>query len=427
MIPILAPLALFVLLVARVPVAFALAVVGGVSLLASAGPQLALGIVSEVFFETTASYVFLIVPMFVLMGEFLAVSGIAREIVECCQKWLGHLVGGVGYACVAASTVMAAVIGSSTASTAVMSSAAYGPMRSLGYAPGFAVGIIAISGTLAVMIPPSIILIIYGILTNESIGKLLIAGVLPGLLTAFGYVLAIRVMIKLRPSLAPRVEPFNLGAATRGLGKVWPATLLVVIMIGSLYSGLASPTEIGALGALVALLISVSLGRMPRAAFSKAVRNAASVTANLMLILIGALIFGYFVTESQLSQKALRLISESGLGRWEIMFIIILIYLILGCFMDQIAILVLTTPLIYPIIKSLGFDGVWFGIIMTKTAEIGFVTPPFGMNVFLASNITKVKMSECFRGVAPFILVELLLVAILLAFPAISLYLPSLM
>lgn len=423
----LAPVVLLLLLVAKVPVAFALAVVGGTSLLISAGPQLALGIVSDVFFETTASYVFLIVPMFVLMGEFLAVSGIARDIVECCQRWLGHMVGGVGYACVAASTVMAAVIGSSTASTAVMSSAAYGPMRNLGYAPGFAVGIIAISGTLAVMIPPSIILIIYGILTNESIGKLLIAGVVPGVMTALGYVVAIRLMIRFKPSLAPKVETFNLQSATAGLRNVWPAALLVAVMIGSLYSGLASPTEIGALGALAALLISVSLGRMPKTAFAKAVRNAASVTANLMLILIGALIFGYYVTESQLSQKALLFVSDSGLGRWEVMLIIIVLYLILGCFMDQIAILVLTTPLIYPIIKELGFDGVWFGIVMTKTAEVGFVTPPFGMNVFLASNITKVKMSECFRGVVPFILVEFALIGILLAFPSLSLFLPSFM
>lgn len=422
-----APIALLLLLVARVPVAFALAAVGGASLLISAGPQLALGIVSDVFFETTASYAFLIVPMFVLMGEFLAVSGVARDIITCCQRWLGHLIGGVGYAVVAASTVMAAIIGSSTASTAVMASAAYAPMRQLGYAPGFAVGIIAISGTLAVMIPPSIILILYGILTDESIGKLLIAGLLPGILTALGYVVCIRFMIFSRPDLSPRVERFDLRLAATSLRNVWPAVVLIVTMIGSLYSGLASPTEIGALGALAALLIAVGLRRMPKVAFVDALKNTASVTANLMLILIGALIFGYFVTESQLPQEALILIGESGLGPWQVMAIVVLIYLVLGCFMDQIAILVLTTPLIYPVVKALGFDGVWLGVIITKTAEIGFVTPPFGMNIFLASNVTKVPMADCFRGVVPFILLEFLVLALLLAFPSITLFLPSLM
>lgn len=427
MITTLAPLVLLVFLLARVPVAFALAVVGGTSLLISAGPKLALGVISDVFFETTASYVFLIVPMFVLMGEFLAISGIAKDIVQCCQKWLGHLVGGVGYACVAASTVMAAIIGSSTASSAVMSSAAYPPMRQLGYSPGFAVGIIAISGTLAVMIPPSIILVLYGIMTDESIGKLLIAGIVPGLLTALGYALAIRFMIFLKPELSPRVEAFQIRPAVASLRSVWPAVLLIVVMIGSLYSGLASATEIGALGAFAALLISLMLGRMPLPSLTRALANTASITANLMLILIGALIFGYFVTESQVTQKALLWINQSGLGRWEIMMIIVVIYLILGCFMDQIAILVLTTPLIYPVIKALGFDGIWFGIIVTKTAEIGFVTPPFGMNIFLASNITKVPMRECFRGVIPFILLEFIITGLLLAFPSITLFLPSMM
>lgn len=418
---------LLVLLACGLPVSFALAVVGASALLYSAGPQVAAGIVSDVFFETSASYLFLIVPMFVLMGEFLSVSGIARDIVEGCQKWLGHLKGGVGYACVLASTVMAAVIGSSTASAAVMSSAAYPPMRKLGYAPGFAVGMIVISGTLAVMIPPSIILILYGILTDESIGKLLIAGVIPGILTAIGYAVGIRLMIAINPALSPRVDRFEFREALGSLRTVWPAMLLVVVMLGSLYAGLASPTEISAIGALMALLIAVVLRRMPLSGFATSLKNTAAITANLMLILIAALIFGYFVTQSQLTQKAVTLIGKSGLGPWQVMMIIIAIYLVLGCFMDQIAILVLTTPLVYPIVTSLGFDGIWFAIIMTKSAEVGFVTPPFGMNIFIASNITKVPMMECFKGVLPFLVIEFILIAVLLAFPKLSLFLPSLM
>ena len=198
-------------------------------------------------------------------------------------------------------------------------------------------------------------------------------------------------------------------------------------MLGSLYSGLASPTEIGALGALAVLLIMVSLGRMPLKGFLSALENTVAITANLMLILIAALIFGYFVTQSQLTQKAVVLIGESGLGPWQVMLIIIGIYLLLGCVMDQIAILLLTTPVVYPLVTSLGFDGIWFAIIMTKTAEFGFVTPPFGMNIFIVSNITKVPMWECFRGVAPFLVVEMIVIAVLLAFPQLSLFLPRMM
>ena len=427
MIALLALAAMLVLLVSGLPVSFALAVTGAAALLASAGPQVAVGIVSDVFFETSASYVFLIVPMFVLMGEFLSVSGLARDIVEGCHRWLGHLKGGVGYACVIAATMMAAMIGSSTASAAIMSSAAYPSMRKLGYAPGFAVGIIAISGTLAIMIPPSIVLILYGILTGESIGKLLIAGIIPGILTGFGYAIGIRTMVYLKPELSPRVDRFRLKGAIGGMRTVWPAALLIVIMLGSLYSGLASPTEIGALGALAVLLIMVSLGRMPLKGFLSALENTVAITANLMLILIAALIFGYFVTQSQLTQKAVVLIGESGLGPWQVMLIIIGIYLLLGCVMDQIAILLLTTPVVYPLVTSLGFDGIWFAIIMTKTAEFGFVTPPFGMNIFIVSNITKVPMWECFRGVAPFLVVEMIVIAVLLAFPQLSLFLPRMM
>lgn len=427
MIPIVALIVLFAFLAFGLPVAFSLAVVGGGALLASAGPQVAIGIVSDVFFETTASYVFLIVPMFVLMGQFLAVSDLAKDIVESCQKWLGHLKGGVGYACVVASTIMAAVIGSSTASVAVMSYAAHPSMHRLGYAPGFAVGIIAISGTLAIMIPPSIILILYGILTEQSIGKLLIAGIVPGLLTAVGYAITIRVMLYFRPEYSPRVDDFRLPEAVRSLRLVWPALALIVVMIGGIYAGVASPTEIGAVGAFASLLIAWGLGRMPRGPFMAALKNTAATTANLMLILIGAMIFGYFITHSQLTQQAVGLIGESGMGQWEVMLLIIILYLALGMFMDQIAILVLTTPVIYPIVKALGFDGIWFGIIMTKTAEIGFVTPPFGMNIFIASGITRVPMLECFKGVMPFIAVELVILAILCAFPQITMFLPNMM
>jgi len=300
-------------------------------------------------------------------------------------------------------------------------------MRDSGYDRRISVGIIAIAGTLAIMIPPSIVLIIYGILTQQSVGKLLIAGLVPGLLTAAGYILTIWVLSKRRPDLVPKPTAFDMRDAMKSLRPVWPAMLLMVVTIGGLYSGLATPTEIGAVGSLAALAIVLMMRRIDKRRFTSAMTETLGTTVMIITIIIGAMMFGYFLTLTQATQSLIAMINDANLSPWAVLLTLVVIYLVLGMLMDQMAILVLTVPVTFALITQLGFDGIWYGIVITKTVEIGLVTPPLGLNVFITSGITRVPVAECFRGVAPFVLVDLLILGLLLAFPEISLFLPGLM
>ncbi|WP_298854641.1 TRAP transporter large permease [uncultured Ruegeria sp.] len=418
---------LILLIILEMPIAFALMTSAVLGLWITGGGALVTSFLGDVLHEESANYVLLTVPMFVLMSQFMAKSGMARDIVVCCDLWLGRIRGGLAVACVMASAFMAAVIGSSTASTATMSTAAYPTMREVGYSDRLAVGVIAISGTLAIMIPPSIILIIYGILTEVSIGKLLIAGVGPGLLTVVGYTTAIMVMGAIKPDAVPARPNFDRPAAVASIRTVWPVFLLMTIVIGALYSGIATPTEVGAIGSLSALVIVILMQRLQGKDFLNSLTETVRTTVMIIAIISGALMFGYFLTLTQATQNLLDAIRDAGMQPWTVMIILVFVYLILGMLMDQLAILVLTVPVTFALISQLGFDGIWYGIIITKTVEIGLVTPPLGLNIFVASSLTKVPVGECFKGVAPFILVEIIILVLLLAFPQISLFLPGLM
>lgn len=418
---------LLLLLVLEMPIAFAMMVSATLGLWLIGGESFVSSYLSDVFHDVSASYVFLTIPMYVLLAQYMAKSGMARDVIQASDLWLGRMRGGLAMACVMASAFMAAIIGSSTASCATMSAAAYPTMREVGYDRRVAVGVIAISGTLAIMIPPSIILIIYGILTEQSIGKLLIAGLVPGVLTAVGYIITIAILGIRHPARMPATSSFNFGQAMRALGPVWPVVVLMLLIIGGLYSGAATPTEIGAVGAAAALVIALLLRRLDKEAFFGALEDTLSTTVMIITIIIGAMMFGYFLTLSQATQSLFAAITAAGLDPWMVMGLLVVIYLILGMFMDQIAILVLTVPITYALVTQMGYNGIWYGIVITKTVEIGLVTPPLGLNVFVTSGITKVPVSDCFRGVAPFLLVELVVLGLLLAFPQISLFLPNLM
>ncbi len=419
--------ALIALIVMEMPIAFALMTAAVFGLWITGGSVLVTSFLGDVLHEESANYVLLTVPMFVLMSQFMSKSGMARDIVVCCDLWLGRIRGGLAVACVLASAFMAAVIGSSTASTATMSTAAFPTMKEVGYSNRLAVGVIAISGTLAIMIPPSIILIIYGILTEVSIGKLLIAGVGPGLLTIVGYITAIIVMGAVNPDAVPARPNFDRPAAIASIKTVWPVFLLMTIVIGALYSGIATPTEVGAIGSLSAMIIVLLMQRLRGKDFFASLTETVRTTVMIIAIISGALMFGYFLTITQATQNLLEAIQGAGMQPWTVMIILVIVYLILGMLMDQLAILVLTVPVTFALISQLGFDGIWYGIIITKTVEIGLVTPPLGLNIFVASSLTKVPVGECFKGVAPFILVEIIILTLLLVFPQISLFLPGLM
>ncbi|MBJ3776906.1 TRAP transporter large permease [Acuticoccus mangrovi] len=414
------------LLVIGIPVAFALGVAGSVSLIFIGTPQLILGLMSKIVHDTVSNYVILTIPSFVMMSEFLSAGGIADDMMIACNRLMRRLRGGLAMACVLAGAVLAATSGSSTASVATIARAAYPTMKRLGYEPGLSVGTIAISGTLAIMIPPSIALVVYGILTEESIGDLFIAGIGPGILTALGYGLTIALVLWRRPQYAPRMEDALVnaeGSELKQKGRVWPVGVLVAIVLGALYSGLATPTEVGALGAVGAFVLSVILRRLTWRGFVQAIGNTLRTTVMIVTIIFGALMFGYFMTYTQVTNTLLQLISTSEVGPHVVLVCILLVYLVLGMLMDQFAILVLTVPISYTIITGLGFDPIWFGVLITKTAEIGLVTPPVGLNVFIASAATGTPTKVGFRGVAPFVAMEIVLLALLVLFPQISLYL----
>ncbi|WP_282042256.1 TRAP transporter large permease [Halomonas alimentaria] len=416
---------LLLMLVLEFPIAIALAVAGGLGLYLMGGFGLASSFLSTAFHEETASYVLIAIPMFVLMSQYLAHSGMARDIVYSGEQWLRKVRGGLGVACVLSSAMLAAVIGTSTAATATMSSAIYPSMKEVGYKPKFALGIIVVSGTLAIMIPPGLILILYGILTEESVGKLLIAGIFPGILTAVGYILTIMYVVWRNPDWVPAAKDFDRKAAMRSIKPVWPVFLLIGIVIFALYGGIATPSEIGALGAFFALAIVLVIRRLNKRRFIESLASTIKTTSMIIAILTGAMIFGYFLTFSQATNTLIGYIDSAGLSAWQVMAIVIVMYLVLGLFMDQLAVLVLTVPTTYALVSAYGFDGIWFGIIITKTVEIGLVTPPLGMNVFVASGVTGVKSSECFKGVVPFLVIDLVVLALLVAFPSLVLWIPN--
>ncbi|SMF65835.1 TRAP transporter, DctM subunit [Tistlia consotensis] len=425
---------LLALMILGVPIGFALGLAGVASLALIVPAPVILGLMTQVVHATAASYVLLTIPMFVLMAEFLSAGGVAQDLMLACNRMLRRVRGGLAMACVFAGALLASASGSSTASVASITRASYPTMRRLGYDCGFSVGTISIAGTLAIMIPPSIAFVVYGLMTDVSIGKLFIAGVLPGLLTAAGYIATIALLLWRRPGLAPTGASPNVGgdvggdsAGLEGRGQVWPIVLLVAIVLGCLYGGVATPTEVGALGALAAGLISLGLGRMTGRRFATAVGNTLRTTALIVTIIFGAHLFGYFISFTHVTDQMLTWIAASGLSRYSVLLLVVLVYLGLGMVMDQFAIIILTAPISYALVTGLGFDGVWFGVIIVKTAEIGLVSPPMGLNVFIAASAAEVDARAGFAGVLPFIVTELVILALLIAVPEIVLYLPGTM
>jgi len=415
------------LLVGGMPVAFALGVAGAVGLLLQNGFAAMSGILEITPYRTAASFLMTTIPMFVLMAELASESKLTKQIFIAVYRWMGQLPGGLAMASVIASAGFAAISGSSTASAATLSSMAMPEMKKFGYNSGFSAGVISIAGTLAIMIPPSIAFILYGIITEVSIGKLFMAGVMPGILTAFGYCIAILISVKLKKGIASEVKPFTFREKAETLKPIWPILILIFLVMGGIYSGAVTATEAGAVGAMGAFLIAVLIRRTGKSGIWSSLERTAQTTTMIFSIIIGAMIFSYFVTTTQTTQKLINLVAGSNLSNGTVLFIIIGLYLFLGCILDQIAILLLTLPIIFPLITSIGYDPIWFGVIVVKTAEIGLVTPPLGMNVYVVAASSKVPIEDVFIGVLPFVAIDLVILAVLCAVPEISLWLPNFM
>jgi tripartite ATP-independent transporter DctM subunit len=376
--------------------------------------------------RTVTDYNFAVVPLFLLMGAFATTSGMSRELFRAANAFLGHLRGGLGIATIAACGGFAAICGSSVATAATFSKVAYPEMRSYGYPQSFATGVIAAGGTLGIMIPPSTVLAIYGLITEQDVGKLFIAGVLPGLLAVAMYMVTITLIGLARPRYLPAGPRAPWKERVAALRDVWATLLLFAFVIGGIYGGLFTATEAAGAGAGGAFVIGVLRGRLSWGDIYRSLLETTRITAAVFTVLIGAILFGYFLTVTQTPQKVTEFLTSLGLGSYGVLALIMVMYLVLGCLMDALAMIILTVPIIFPVIKQLGFDPIWFGVIIVMTVELGLIHPPVGMNIFVIKSVVEdVKISTIFYGVLPFIVTDILRLIILIAFPIIALYLPS--
>ena len=417
---------LFALMLLRVPVGMAMGLVGVTGFSYLVNGDAALKIIGHTSMRTVTDYTFGVIPMFLLMGAFVSHSGMSRELFRAGNAFLGHLKGGLGIATIAACAGFAAISGSSVATAATFSTVAYPEMRRFNYPQSFATGVIAAGGTLGAMLPPSTVLAVYGIITEQDIGKLFIAGVLPGALAATMYITTVVIIGLVRPGFLPSGPKASWSERFAAVRDIWATLLLFCFVIGGLYGGLFTPTEAGGMGAGGAFVIGVLRGRLDRADIRRSLLQATRTAAAVFTVLIGALLFGYFLTVTQTPQKVTAFLTGLGIGSYGVLALIMLMYLVLGCLMDALAMVILTVPIIFPVIKELGFDPIWFGVIIVMTVELGLIHPPVGMIVFVIKSVIQdVTFATIFRGVLPFIVTDLLRLIILIAFPIIALWLPS--
>lgn len=417
---------LFALMLLRVPVGMAMGLVGvaGYSYLVGPGP--ALKLVGQTSMRTVTDYTFGVIPMFMLMGALVSVSGVSRELFKAANSMIGHMRGGLGVATVVACGGFAAICGSSVATAATFSAVAYPEMRRFNYPQSFSTGVIAAGGTLGAILPPSTVLAVYAILTQQDIGKLFMAGIVPGILAMAMYVLTIAIIVKARPGWLPGGEVKPWSERLNDLKNVWAPLVLFVFVIGGLYGGFFTPTEAGGVGASGAFILGLLRRKLDGPKIREALLSATRTAAAVFTVLIGALLFGYFLTITQSPQKLTEFLTGLGIGRYGVLALIMLMYLVLGCLMDAMAMIILTVPIIFPVIVHLGFDPIWFGVIIVMTVELGLIHPPVGMNVFVIKSVVKdVSFTTIFKGVLPFIVTDIVRLVILIAFPIIALWLPT--
>jgi C4-dicarboxylate transporter, DctM subunit len=419
---------LFALLLIRIPIGVAMGLVGigGFGLLVGPGPALKLVGLSPI--RTATEYSLALIPMFILMGSLATASGLSAELYRASNAWIGHLRGGLAMATIAACGGFAAICGSSVATAATMTKVALPEMKRYGYPDTLATGSIAAGGTLGILIPPSIVLAIYGILTEQDIGKLFVAGIIPGIMALAFYLITIRLYVMFSKQDVPAQEKSDWGERWRASRGVWAVLLLFVFVMGGIYGGVFTPSEAAGMGASGVLIIGVVRGRLSLKAIYRCLVDSIQVTASIFFILIGALLFGYFLTVTQTPQKVATLLLSFDLGAYGTLMLILLLFLVLGCILDAMAMIVLMIPIIYPVILQLGFDPIWFGVIIVMTVELGLITPPVGMNVFVLNSLARdIPLQRIFAGVMPFVLIDVIRLAILVAFPILVLFLPNTM
>jgi C4-dicarboxylate transporter DctM subunit len=418
---------LIVLFLIRLPVAFAMGLVGVVGFAYLAGPGPALSILSQDIFEQFSSYPLAVIPMFILMGTFAFASGISRRLYETAYTWVGQFRGGLTIATVFACAGFGAICGSSTATAATMGQIALPEMKKYKYDDTLATGTVAAAGTLGILIPPSTVLIVYGILTEESIGKLFIAGVLPGIILSIFFAATVALMCWRNPAIGPPGVPTSWMEKLRATTGIMPALILFLLAIGGLFLGWFSPTQAGAIGAGGALLIGLGRRLLSWRTFVEAGMEGLRTSCMVLFIITGAVIFGHFMAVSTIPFVLAEWLGGLPIHPMAIMVVIVFIYFIGGFFMDAMGLIVVTIPIFFPIVEKLGFDPIWFGVIIVLVTEMGVITPPVGVNVFVIKGIAPdVPLELIFKGIFPFLAALIIVTAILILFPQIATFLPSL-
>jgi len=418
---------LLTLFLLRMPVAFSMTFVGLSGFAYLTGSEPALGLLAQDIFDTFSSYPLSVIPLFILMGSFAFASGISKRLYNTTYAWVGQLRGGLTIATVLACSGFAAICGSTAATAATMGKIALPEMQKYGYSDMLATGTIAAAGTLGILIPPSTILIVYGILTEESIGKLFVAGLFPGLILSLLFVAVVAIMCSRNPKLGPAGEPTTWREKLKATKGIIEAVLLFVLTIGGLFLGWFSPTQAGAIGAGGALLIGLFRRQLSWKSFIESGKDGLRTSCMVLFIITGATVFGHFMAITTIPFILADWVGNLPIPTMAIMGVIIFIYFIGGFFMDSMALVVVTIPIFFPLVMKLGFDPIWFGVIIVLVAEMGVITPPVGVNVFVIKGIAPdIPLETIFRGITPFLVALILFTIILIIFPQIATYLPSL-
>ncbi len=416
---------LFGLMLLRVPIGISMILVGFTGFAMVIGLKPSLSQLSSVPIRVATDEVFGVVPLFILMGTLATLSGMGSELYKASHSWVGHLKGGLAMATILACGGFAAICGSSVASAATLGKIALPEMQKFGYKQTIATGTIAAGGTLGILIPPSVVLAIYGIITEQDIALLFIAGLIPGLLAVLLYLLLILGMARIDPSTAPGVGKFHLREAVWSLRGVWAVMVLFCFVIGGIYFGIFTPTEAAAMGAGGTLILTWLRGTMNFKKMMQALIESTRMTGAIFVIAIGAVLFGRFLTVTRTPQDLASFVGSLDWPTGAILLLVIVGYLVLGMFLDSLAIILLTVPIIYPVMTQLGYDPIWFGILLVMVIEIGLITPPYGMNVFVLKSVSpEISLSTIYRGVMPFVLTDFVRVLLIVLFPFLVLWLP---
>ncbi len=420
-------LAMLLLIAARVPVAIAMMAVAVTGYSVIVGSDAALARMGADAFRGASIYSLSVIPLFILMGMLLANAGVGSDVYRALDRVLWRMRGGLAIATLGASTLFASVSGSSVASASTMSAVAVPEMRRYRYDEGFAAACAAVGGTLGALIPPSALLVLYGVLTQEPIGRVLVAGFLPGLMTAFLLMITAWIVVWRRPHLAPGQAARPAMTIAQAMQLTWPVPVIFSISMGGLYAGVFTPTESGAAGAFLALAYGAATRRLDWRRFADAVSRSIRTSALIFLLMIAGQMFGFFLAVTRIPLWLGQTVSELDLAPWLVMGAIFLVYFMLGAVMDEIAILVIMTPVIYPVVIGLGYDGAWFGVLTIMMLLTGLLTPPIGLIAFVVSGLTGIPLSKVFRGLTPFWAALCVAIVLLILFPRIATWLPDLM